>query len=108
MQEETITIYRNGEPIRVRKSVAEIYGSRDGAQVFGELAGWLVADHIKAGLNAEPPAPPKRRYLITQPNVNEPYFADSYSDVMPHDVVVYDLIENRHLLDGEWFDVEVV
>jgi hypothetical protein len=108
MQEETITIYRNSEPIRVRKSVAEKHGIKDGAHLFNELANRVISDHIRAGFNAEPPAPPKRRYLITQPNVNEPYFADSYPDIMPEDGVVYDLHENRHLIDGEWFDVEVV
>jgi len=68
-----------------------------------------LRDWVDKGLNkAIRAAPPERRYLITQPNVNEPYFADSYPDIMPEDVVVYDLHENRHLIDGEWFDVEVV
>jgi len=51
---------------------------------------------------------PPRRYLVTQPGVNMPYFTDELQDIFADDVIVYDLLESRFLLDGEWFDVEIL
>jgi len=58
----------------------------------------MTADEIKAMFNP-------LRYLVTQPSVNPPYFTNTLPDISPDDVVVYDLLLDKYLVDGEWFDI---
>ena len=59
----------------------------------------MTADEIKAMFNS------LMRYLVTQPNFNPPYFTDTLPDIPPEGVVVYDLLLDKYLVDGEWFDI---
>jgi hypothetical protein len=100
--------YHDGarQDIAVSESLGHIF--THSREVFENFPHAVVLMNYKTTMTDTLAAFNPRRYLVTQPGVNMPYFTDELQDIFADDVIVYDLLESRFLLDGEWFDVEIL